>query len=207
MQSINLLPLELRPKKLDKRALFIRSGLAVGLLACVAAYGAFLGKLYLSRQESEGIAVEMAELQPELRRVEAVEKEIREIRQKAEILDKLRIARVPWSKVFTDVAAMTPDGLWLATVTLNENNAEKATLRIEGETTAFEQVGLFILQLRQLPYFSDVELVDARDKAVDRRWVTRFQVEAQLAPMPKELLPSNPNPAKTSGAAQGGERR
>ncbi|MZP28489.1 hypothetical protein GTO91_01960 [Heliobacterium undosum] len=210
MQSINLLPLELRPKKLDKRSLFVRSGVTLGVLACLVGYGSFLVKIYMSQKEGERIEAEMAALQPELQRVEAIEKEISDNRKKAEILEQLRGARIPWSQVFSDVKTVTPEALWLATVTLNTYDADKTVLEIEGETTAFEQVGVFILKLRSLPYFSSVELVDARDKDVNFRWVTRFKVHASLAPIPQglQVVPKDgKDEAKKNSSARGGEGR
>ncbi|MBM7867894.1 hypothetical protein GTO89_09610 [Heliobacterium gestii] len=211
MQSINLLPIELRPKKLDRRSLLIRSGVTVVVLACLAGYGFFLAKIYLSQKEGERVAAEMAALQPELRRVEAIEKEINDNRKKAELLNQLQSARVPWSKVFNEVTGVTPDGLWLATVTLNTIDPAKTVLEIEGETVAFEQVGVFVLKLRTFPYFSSVELIDARDKNVDFKWVTRFKVQALLAPIPPELqvvpVDSNGKDGTKKSGAQGGERR
>ncbi|MDD2422221.1 MAG: PilN domain-containing protein [Heliobacteriaceae bacterium] len=199
MQSINLLPEELQPPRRDKKQQLVRVGVVLIVGLGLITYGVFLGKLYHWRLEGEKIKAELAALAPVLSEIASMEAETAANQTQLDNLRSIKNSRLPWSKVFVEVNQLIPPRVWLTTVTMEQRENRKSALIIYGETVAFENIGVFILRLERLPYFSTVSLVEAKDHEVNKQLVTRFQINCALADLPAVL--QNPPAAQKEQAA------
>lgn len=180
--------------------MLMRAGVYLIVLLGIAAYGFFLHELYKLRLQGEEIEAEMASLSPTLKKIDLMEQQNASIQRRLETLKVVKNSRLPWSKVFQEVKNLTPPGLWLATVTMDMAESQKGAMVIHGETVSFENIGVFMLRLKGLPYFSEVNLVESKDHEVNRQLVTRFQITCPMADLPPVLqnasLAANPSSGK-----------
>ncbi|MCW2277288.1 PilN domain-containing protein [Heliophilum fasciatum] len=199
MESINLLPVELQPQKADRRTLLMRWA-SVGILLLLGiAYVIFVVQLFWWQWEVQQMEAEMDTLRPQVEQVELLERQIAVDQNKTTTLEQLHQTRLSWAEVFREIKNSTPDGVWLMTVAVNPETT-KNVVEIEGQTTIFEQVGVLALRLKELPYFTDTVIVEAKDQVVNGQVVTRFLIRCSVKPDPEVLMDSKGQEKKLSGA-------
>jgi len=177
MQKINLLP----PEYQSNYSGAVVRGLKVGLvlavvLALVVSYAGFLYHMESTRQQLAETEAQVKKLNPILKRIENLQKIKQEADTKSALLNKLVHGRLLWSKNLLETNAKLPKDMWLTELSVTQEG-----LVIKGWGTSFSSVGVFILHLKNLSYFSEVDLKNVVEKELNTTKVVRFEIICRLA--------------------------
>lgn len=156
MVRINLLPVKVsRKKEAGKQQLVL---FAVVLLA-----GIVFNYLWAAQRAGvlKGIQDDVAKKRAEIAALERIIGEVKNIRtqqdqlkQKLDVLDKLKAGRIGPVKMLDELATVTPKRLWL------KKMEEKGgtTITFDGTAATIDDVSAFMAALRTSKHFSNVEL-------------------------------------------------
>ncbi len=190
MLQINLLPVREARREEDLRQIR-NQGLLVLLLSC-----AVIGFAYSSiSEEIAGSNARIAQMQrdidqynPQLEQVAAFRKKKKELETKIGVIDELDRARSGPVNVLAELAARTPDRLWLTSLA-----TEGKTIVMAGESLDNDLVALFLRSLGESRYFADVDLDKTEMKgSKEGLQLVSFRIRASLV---------NPRPDAKKDAA------
>jgi len=164
MIRINLLPFRAARKKENIRRQLMIYGLSVVLLFCVMGYTFFHLTSTLSnlKEDEKRIQGELKSHEQTIKRIVDLEKKIKEIRTKLEVIRKLERDKTGPVHLLDEIAMAVPkEKLWLSS--LKEN---KGTLTLTGTAMDNETVALFMTNLEKSDYISGVDLQSAKLKSI-----------------------------------------
>ena len=203
MLEINLLPVREARRKADIRQQLMQ--LMFVLLVAVGAIGFWHARvaeqISLSEVRISQMQNDIKQFKPQLDQVAAFKLKKARLEKKIDVIDGLDRARSGPVHVLAELAARTPERLWLTSV-----DSKAGELRMEGRSIDNELVALFLRGLGESKYFDKVDLdstqiVDARDGLK----VVKFAIRAQIvnpdsAPAPAAPVgPATPPPAAKAG--------
>jgi type IV pilus assembly protein PilN len=139
-------------------------GLSVVLLFCVMGYTLFHLTSTLSnlKEDEKRIQGELKSHEQTIKRIVDLEKKIKEIRTKLEVIRKLERDKTGPVHLLDEIAMAVPkEKLWLSS--LKEN---KGTLTLTGTAMDNETVALFMTNLEKSDYISGVDLQSAKLKSI-----------------------------------------
>ena len=184
MLQINLLPVREARRQEDIRQLMMQGALVLLLV------GAGVGFVY--SKISEEISLSNARIQqmqrgidqykPQLEQEAAYKKNKKALEAKIGVIDELDRARSGPVRVLSELAARTPERLWLTSL-----STEGKTIVMAGQSLDNELVALFLRSLGESPYFTDVDLdkTEMKGNSSGLRLMS-FRIRAVLAnPDPK----------------------
>jgi len=189
MIDINLLPVREARRKADVRQL----GMQVLLAAILG--GASIGFLHshvVSRiSETEErirqMEADIKQFQPQLDQVAAFRKKKASLEKKIEVIEDLDRARTGPVRVMSELASHMPERVWLTNLTTDGN-----AIKMKGEGMDNELVAVLMRELKESPYFKDVDLQSTELGNSKGLKVVKFNIEATVA---------SPKPAKPEDAA------
>ena len=203
MLEINLLPVREARRKADIRqqlmqlmfVLLLTAG-AIGFWHARVAEEISLSEVRVSQMQND-----IKQFKPQLDQVAAFKLKKARLEKKIDVIDGLDRARNGPVHVLAELAARTPERLWLTSVESKAN-----AIQMEGRSLDNELVALFLRGLGESKYFAQVDLdstqiVDARDGLK----VVKFAIRAQIvnpdsAPAPAAPVgPATPPPAAKAG--------
>ena len=203
MLEINLLPVREARRKADIRQQLMQ--LMFVLLVAVGAIGFWHARvaeeISLSEVRVSQMQNDIKQFKPQLDQVAAFKLKKARLEKKIDVIDGLDRARNGPVHVLAELAARTPERLWLTSVESKAN-----AIQMEGRSLDNELVALFLRGLGESKYFAQVDLdstqiVDARDGLK----VVKFAIRAQIvnpdsAPAPAAPVgPATPPPAAKAG--------
>jgi len=203
MLEINLLPVREARRKADIRQQLMQ--LMFVLLVAVGAIGFWHARvaeqISLSEVRISQMQNDIKQFKPQLDQVAAFKLKKARLEKKIDVIDGLDRARNGPVHVLAELAARTPERLWLTSVESKAN-----AIQMEGRSLDNELVALFLRGLGESKYFAQVDLdstqiVDARDGLK----VVKFAIRAQIvnpdsAPAPAAPVgPATPPPAAKAG--------
>jgi len=203
MLEINLLPVREARRKADIRQQLMQ--LMFVLLLTVGAIGFWhsrvVDQISISEVRVSQMQNDIKQFKPQLDQVAAFKLKKARLERKIDVIDGLDRARSGPVHVLAELAARTPERLWLTGV-----DSKAGELRMEGRSLDNELVALFLRGLGESKYFDNVDLdstqiVDARDGLK----VVKFAIRAQIvnpdsAPAPAAPVgPATPPPAAKAG--------
>ena len=177
MIRINLLPVreERRKATAQRLGLSLAAVLVGSLLLSGATHGTLLHQISSSRGLTQQTQAEIQRFEPQLKQVEQFKKTKAEIEQKLDVIQNLHDARSGPVHVLDELAANTPDRIWVSKV-----NIHSGRLTLEGMSLDNELVALFLTSLEESPFFKNVELVETAAKDKDGFKLNQFEVSAVM---------------------------
>jgi len=164
MIRINLLPFRAARKKENIRRQLMIYGLSVVLLFCIMGYVSFHLTSTLSslKEEEKRIQDELKSHDKTIKRIAELEKKIKEIRTKLEVIRKLEIGKTGPVHLLDEIAMAVPkEKLWLTSM-----KETKGTLVLTGTAMDNETVALFMTNLEKSDYISGVDLQSAKLRTI-----------------------------------------
>ncbi|HEX9813555.1 MAG TPA: PilN domain-containing protein [Myxococcota bacterium] len=190
MLQINLLPVREARREEDLRQ-FRNQGLLVLLLVCAAigfAWSHINEEIANSNTRIAQMQRDIDQYNPQLEQVAAFRKKKKELETKIGVIDELDRARSGPVRVLSELAARTPDRLWLTSL-----STEGATILMAGESLDNDLVALFLRSLGESRYFAEVDLDRTEMKGnKDGLQLVSFRIRALLV---------NPDPNPPADAA------
>ncbi len=179
MIEINLLPVREARRAADLRQQLMQ--LLLGLLIVMGGIGfvhsEMSERILLSRARVAQMQRDIDQFKPQLEQVAAFRKKKAELEKKISVIDELDRARGGPVRVMSELAAKTPERLWLVSVKTSDG---KITLK--GESMDNELVAVFLRGLGDSKYFKDVDLNGTKlvGGSGDMR-VVSFEINAAIA--------------------------
>jgi type IV pilus assembly protein PilN len=163
MVRINLLPVKVsRKKEAGKQQLVLMAVVvAAGLIANFAWAHQRAGVLKDLKAQVERKKAEIAQLEKIIGEVKNIRTQQDQLKQKLEILDKLKAGRTGPVRMLDELATMTPKRLWFRK--LEEKGG--TTITFEGSAATIDDVSAFMGALKTSKHFAKVELKKTTAKA------------------------------------------
>jgi len=203
MLEINLLPVREARRKADIRQQLMQ--LLLVLLLTAGAIGFWHSRVAEQISQSEVRISQMQndiqQFKPQLEQVAAFKLKKARLEKKIDVIDGLDRARSGPVHVLAELAARTPDRLWLTGL-----DSKAGEIRMEGRSLDNELVALFLRGLGDSKYFARVDLdstqiVDGRDGLK----VMKFAIRAQIVNPDAAAAPAAPvGPATAPPAPKAG---
>lgn len=185
MKTINLLPVELRPRKPDYKKIFTRIGVGLTIISLLGSYGYFYFQLHQLRQHKEGLESQLGLMTPAIRKVKELETQL--ANNRTYTLTTIELSHLAWSAILKEMSNMTPGDLWNTNMNL-QMGSQNSELQISGETISVGSVGIFAVKLKELPYFSSVKVSLAQeDNQTYVSPVIKFNIVCSLSSLPEVL--------------------
>jgi len=189
MLQINLLPVREARRKADLRQYVMQ----LVLVVIVAGGGIGLVHSRIGDQVERGQARvrqmqnDIDQFKPQLEQVAAFKKRKGELEKKIDVIDGLDKARTGPVRVLNELAARTPDRLWLTSL-----KTKGKTIELKGQSLDNELVALFLRSLGDSEYFGNVDLDSTKlgGHKGGMKLVT-FQIRAELV-TPKGQAKADP---------------
>jgi type IV pilus assembly protein PilN len=164
MIRINLLPFRAARKKENIRRQLMVYGLSVVFLICIMGWGFIHFTTTLSdlKVEEKRIQDDLKTYEQTIRRIAELEKKIKEIRVKLEVIRELEKNKTGPVHLLDEIAMAVPrEKLWL-----NSMKEAKGTLTLAGTAMDNETVALFMTNLENSDYISGVDLQSAKLRTI-----------------------------------------
>jgi type IV pilus assembly protein PilN len=182
MIEINLLP-----HRDAKRAADLRDSVGVlvlGLVVIIAGVvflnGSVQDQLATARMSVTQLESDIARYKPQEALVAEFRKKKSDLEDKLEVIKGLDRARNGPVRMFDELAAQTPERLWLTSL-----KTEGSQLKLEGSSLDNGVVADFLRALNGSQYFANVDLLKTGGKTVDGIQLVGFEITADLV-SPKE---------------------
>jgi len=203
MLEINLLPVREARRKADIRqqlmqlllVLLLTAG-AIGFWHSRVAEQISMSEIRVSQMQND-----IQQFKPQLDQVAAFKLKKARLEKKIDVIDGLDRARSGPVHVLAELAARTPERLWLTGL-----DSKAGEIRMEGRSLDNELVAMFLRGLGESKYFDKVDLdstqiVDGRDGLK----VVKFAIRAQIVNPDAASAPAAPvGPATPPPAAKAG---
>jgi len=160
MIRINLLPFRAARKKENIRRQLMIYGLSVVCIFCLMglAFIHLTGTLSDLKKKKEDIEVELKSHEQTIRRIAELEKKIKEIRAKLDVIRELEKNKTGPVHLLDEIAMAVPkEKLWLSSM-----KESRGTLTLTGTAMDNETVALFMTNLEKSDYVSGVDLQSAK---------------------------------------------
>jgi len=207
MLEINLLPVREARRKADIRQQLMQ--LLLMLLLTLGAIGFWhsrvVDQISMSETRVSQMQNDIQQFKPQLEQVAAFKLKKARLEKKIDVIDGLDKARSGPVHVLAELAARTPERLWLTGL-----DSKAGEIRMEGRSLDNELVALFLRGLGDSKYFDKVDLdstqiVDGRDGLKVVKFAIRAQVvnpdaaAAAAKPAAAPVGPATPPPAAKAG--------
>jgi Tfp pilus assembly protein PilN len=193
-RSLDLLPAPLKPRRLTRaQALTVATAAAAGLLVVAA----LLAPGYRASRHLARINAEMARLDPEVRAVDALHRELEGRSQLLNTVDQLETASLKPLPVLRELTELLPSDAWLTMVSLDGKGVE-----LTGQAAA---AAALIPVLENSARLERVEFSSPVTRGRDRE---QFRIRAgwEGTPPPGAPKETPPAPRAAAGTQQGGPR-
>lgn len=160
MIRINLLPFRAARKKENIRRQLMIYALSVVLIFCLMGYTFFYLSSTLSglKEDQKRIQDELTGYEQTIKRIAELEKKIKEIRAKLEVIRELERNKTGPVHLLDEISMAVPkEKLWLSSL-----KESKGTLTLTGTAMDNETIALFMTNLEKSEYISAVDLLSAK---------------------------------------------
>ncbi|HZP43933.1 MAG TPA: PilN domain-containing protein [Candidatus Binatia bacterium] len=177
MIRINLIPAEE-----TERAAGRRRDLAVGTIALSVLAVAFVlahvwqgVQLRMANRQLEWLTAELKKIEGDYADVTKIEQQKTELREKLRVIAQLEAKKVGPVRILADLAAATPDKLWLT-----EFSDTAGALKLTGLGVDDHTVADFLRRLGALPFFHGVDLDETSQVDQDGAKLKKFVIHGQV---------------------------
>ena len=185
MIRINLLPVRVSKKKEagKQQLLLFALLLALGLIGNFFWNQARRSDLATREAKVKRTRDDIAQLERIIGEVKNIKAEQVALRDKLDVLDKLKAGRQGPVRMLDELATITPKKLWL-----RKMEEKSGTIVFEGMAATIDDVSTFMTALKKSDYFSGVELKRTAAKTEANLRVVEFTVTAQVQYVPAGRL-------------------
>lgn len=177
MTSINLLPLELRQDlPINWPKLWPRIILLGLILILLFLYIVFYISFFAIYMQTSKLDKELIELQPQTRKALEIKREILSLKEQIDTLNSLNVKQTAWNKLLWALNDHVPQDLWL----ISFKNSSGQEVILKGQSLNFDSIGLFLNEINQLPFFSEVILTQTDTVLITEQIVYNFEFRAKL---------------------------
>jgi type IV pilus assembly protein PilN len=178
MIRINLLP-----AREARRRVALRHQVQVAIVTVLAAVGGGVWGYTIQNSSLEARQQELAGIEEEIKRLEAVIKEVQKFETKKALLGKkvgaiedIKIKQRRPARLLDEISRSLPEQMWLVSI-----RDAGGGLQISGKS--FDNVGIaaFMENLERSPSFGNVELVESKSELLQGKQVVAFTVVAHIA--------------------------
>ncbi len=176
MIRINLLPVRVSKKKIagkQQLILFVLL-LVLGLIANFLWSGSRASDLSGRQAKLKRTKEDIAQLEKIIGEVKNIKAEQAALRDKLDILEKLKAGRQGPVRMLDELASVTPKKLWL-----RKMDEKSGAVTFEGSAATIDDVSAFMAALKKSQYFSNVELKKTTAKTEAKLKIVDFVVNAQ----------------------------
>jgi type IV pilus assembly protein PilN len=189
MIRINLLPFRAARKKENIRRQLMVYGLSVVLTFCIMGYTFFYLSSTLTglKEDQKRIQDELRGYEQTIKRIGELEKKIKEIRAKLEVIRELEKNKTGPVHLLDEISMAVPrEKLWL-----NSMKESKGTLTLTGTAMDNETIALFMTNLEKSEYISGVDLQSAKLRNIPeyKLNVADFVLEAKTYAFKEKTAP------------------
>jgi len=178
MLQINLLPVREARRKEDSRQLAMQAtlvlllvGAAIGFTHSIISEDIANSKTRIAQMQRD-----IDQYKPQLEQVAAFRAQKKKLETKIGVIEELDRARSGPVRVLSELAARTPDRLWLTSLA-----TQGATIVMAGESLDNDLVALFLRSLGESEYFTEVDLDKTEMKGDDEGLrLMSFRIRATL---------------------------
>jgi type IV pilus assembly protein PilN len=178
MLQINLLPVREARRKADIRQIFMQLVLLVLLALAVVGvvHSRITDDLTSAKNRVDQMNRDIDQFKPQLEQVAKFRKQKKQLEKKIHVIDKLDQARSGPVRMLSELAARTPERLWLTSL-----KTSGSTISMKGHSLDNEIVAHFLRDLGRSPYFKQVDL-DSTELGAQKRGlrVVTFNIRATL---------------------------
>ena len=203
--EINLLPPELKARKVLQRRLPFFGLAAVGLVFIVLVFGLFLYQMQsMASKRLESVNAKVAELEAPNDALGKLARQKEELYAKAATLEGLVEARTRWVRIMDDLHQRMPAGMWLTALVMKPGKDEKAPPRLEIRGMAYKDkvadaaVTEYVNKLKGTGYFTE----DLQIRTI--RPVTEYAMGFVLDAGLREKLPAAKGAEPSGKPGKGG---
>jgi Tfp pilus assembly protein PilN len=205
MTTINLLPPEIREKRVaERRRILVGMGAAV-LLGAIGAV-IFLMNVMLQGEQAKLSAMEKqsAGIQRAITEYQIFEKQKQDVDAKKAVVDQVTAGEVPWYKLFNEVALVIPSDVWLTAISGDEKKGVSfigAAVDQVADTpdSGHKPVAKWLVRLSEIPMLTDVWLTSSAKGVGTVLFSTTAKVTAPNSPAAAPAPPGAPTSPSTSG--------
>jgi type IV pilus assembly protein PilN len=179
MLQINLLPVREARRKADMRQYLTQVALIVllSLGGIALVHSRVLDQIERANSRVAQMKNDIDQFKPQLEQVAAFKRRKSELEKKIDVIDGLDRARSGPVKVLAELAQRTPDRLWLTSL-----DTKGGSITLKGQSLDNELVALFLRQLGESEYFTEVDLDGTKlGKQKGGLKLVTFAIRAQLA--------------------------
>jgi len=206
MLQINLLPVREVRKRFEARQILLQQLLV--LILTGAAIGVFhtrlSGQMDLTQARIHQMDKDIAQFKPQIEQVEGFKKKKKELEKKIEVIESLDRQRRGPVRILAELSDRIPDRVWLTSLETNGSQ-----VKMQGESLDNELVAMFVKNLGESKYFSDVDL-DGTKLAKQKKGLNlvHFDLKATLlgAKTPEVAGEDGTAPAPRRGGKPAGKR-
>src|SRR5215813_13965077 len=177
MIRINLLP-----AREARRRVELRRQLQVAIVTVLAAVGSGVWGYTIQNNNLEARQQELAGLEEEIKRLDAVIKEVQKFETKKALLDRkvgaiedIKIKQRRPARLLDEISRSLPEQMWLVSI-----RDAGGGLQISGKS--FDNVGIaaFMENLEGSPLFGNVELVESKSELLQGKQVVAFTIVVRV---------------------------
>ena len=186
MIKINLLPFRAARKRenIKRQLIIFVSTIIICFLVGIYLYLDKSGELKGLKADEKQLNQELAKYRQTLNKIKTLEKKIKEINAKLEVIKKLERGKTGPVFLLDEIAMAVPkDKLWL-----NSLSEKRGTLSLSGTAMDNETVALFMNNLEASDHIGAVDLIfsQLRDLPSYKLKVADFNLSCQIIEKPKE---------------------
>ncbi len=175
MPRINLLPWRAARRKELQQEFLIRFAfclfVAAGVIGGVHSY--FEGEISHQNTLNALLEKEIRETKQKIDQVEILKKQIKSLRARMDIVQRLQIDRPDMVRLFDELPRLLPDGIYLTNLKQKDRS-----LIIEGIAQSNAQVATFLSKISSSKWITDPNLDVIQTISQDREPVSKFTIRA-----------------------------
>ena len=188
MPSINMIAGRRSEKKrlesnLRRLALVVLAEIAIAIVLG----GAFTVRICSARTRTGDLDVQLAKLQPAVKKIEYYENETTKLKPKLELLSNAKTSTLRWSDLMDELSEVLPGGTWLTRMataadatTPQQAGAPAMVVNLNGVSPSQNQVGEAMLRLNSYRDFQRVDLHYTQKTMIGQKPAVEFEIAAAL---------------------------
>lgn len=175
MIRINLLP-KAPARRISGRPLF-EIGIPLVVLAIVVGWYLFLsGQVKDLKGEIQATDRLIAELQPQVERVEELKRQIEAAKEKEQLLAQLLATQMPASSILTNLRVLIPKDVWIVSLSVPNTGS----FSLDGSAMSYVAVARLLENLETARLFEGLDLSVAERERVGSTDVVKYTVTGRL---------------------------
>lgn len=180
MIYINLLPVkDIKRRNKARKEFFSLVSFVAVIFLVLAAYSAYLfNDKQIQEKNNKTLVAQLDKKQEIVKKVEAIDGEIKEQERRIEVIKSLRNSSVRTVNVFMELANHIPaNRVWLTKV---KQSQKDNTLLVRGIALDNSTVPLYLEDLNKIADVTDAKLIESSAEKYNERSIVKFEIKCNL---------------------------